>query len=1090
MFAPAFIRWLTVLVLMLVCVTDVRAATIVNFAGTLGGVSGYSGDGGPATNATLFSPQAVAVDLTGNVFISDFGNSVIRRVDAVTGIITTFAGNGAFDFSGDGGPGTNAALNGPEGLSVDSSGNLYIADLLNNRIRKVNPATGIITTVAGNGTFGYSGDGGPATSAALKGPDGVALDSAGNIYIGDTGNFRLRKVNAVTGIISTIAGTGNQVGSGGDGGPATEATFHFLDRVAVDESGNVFVSDRVSSDGFPFTPDDRVRRIDAVSGMITRVAGGGTNTDYTGPATNAYLGDVSDIAIEAGRLYIAGSVRVWKVNLASGDIRVLAGTSAGGNAGDGGPATDATFSALGGVGVFTNWDVFIADGQGAQRVRKVEVNVTVEDSTAQSVLDGLTIVEGDLTATNTTRSSIVLTNLTLVDRSVTITGNTSATTVSVPSLGSVGGSVSLSGNTSATTVSAPSLGAVGGSVSLSGNTSATSVSLPNLTNVTGSVSIHDNVSATIISTPALGSVGGTVSLSGNTSATTIDLGGLGSVGGSVSLDGNTSATTIDLGGLGSVGGSVSLDGNTSATTIDLGGLGSVGGSVSLSGNTRVTSVSLPALTRVVRDVTISDNASATSVSAPSLATVGGGVFLTGNTSATTVSVPSLATVGGGVSLSGNTSATTVSVPSLATVGGGMSLSGNTSATTVSAPSLATVGGGVSLSGNTSATTVSVPSLATVGGGVSLSGNTSATTVSAPSLATVGGGVSLTGNTSATTVSVPSLATVGGGVSLSGNTSATTIDVGALTSVIGDLIIIGSPALTSLVIGNPTVGGDLSVASGAVANLDLSKTTVTGNVTVSAGGATTVSASTGGGTTSVTLANGPATMTAALAVGTFTSPVIFSVEALSPAAMGTAPATTPSGTTVSVTAISAYRFAFAIPTLGQAATLSFDIDVAALDAASRSAFLAALASGSAALAVKGDAPDSTFQTFAICAAGQVPSAGGCVGLATFNAAGAPVAASDPTVAIARFNGVTGHFSTFAVVIPSGVKISGNSTNGVMGIGGIGLPGSSYVLEATTNLVPVIIWTPLATNTANTSGVFQFSDPNTAVHPQRFYRIKGQ
>ena len=232
------------------------------------------------------------------------------------------------------------------------------------------------------------------------------------------------------------------------------------------------------------------------------------------------------------------------------------------------------------------------------------------------------------------------------------------------------------------------------------------------------------------------------------------------------------------------------------------------------------------------------------------------------------------------------------------------------------------------------------------------------------------------------------------------------------------------------------------------------------------------------------------MTAVLPAGTFTSPVIFSVEALSPAAMGTAPATTPSGTTVTVTAISAYRFAFAIPTLGQAATLSFDIDVAALDAASRSAFLAAMASGSAALAVKGDAPDSTFQTFAICAAGQVPSAGGCVGLATFNAAGAPVAASDPTVAIARFTGVTGHFSTFAVVIPSGVKISGNSTNGVMAIGGIGLPGSSYVLEATTSLVPVILWTPLATNTANTSGVFQFSDPNTAVHPQRFYRIKGQ
>ena len=176
------------------------------------------GDGGPAT-APFMGPFDVAVDSAGTLYIADDGHQSIRKVDS-SGIITTVAGNGKAGFSGDGGPATGAALNGPGGIAFDSAGNLYIADLSNNRIRKVDTA-GIITTVAGNGVNGFSGDGGPATSAALANPHAVAVDSAGNLYIADTNNFRVRKVNSA-GIITTFAGTGT-VGFSGDGGPATSA---------------------------------------------------------------------------------------------------------------------------------------------------------------------------------------------------------------------------------------------------------------------------------------------------------------------------------------------------------------------------------------------------------------------------------------------------------------------------------------------------------------------------------------------------------------------------------------------------------------------------------------------------------------------------------------------------------------------------------------------------------------------------------------------------------------------------------------------------------------------------------------------------
>jgi trimeric autotransporter adhesin len=209
-------------------------------AGT--GSYGYSGDGGLATSADFSSPDDIAIDASGNIYIADAANNRIRLVTKSTGIISTVAGTGSSGYSGDGGIATSAALNYPRGVTIDASGNIYIADTYNHRIRMVTKSTGIISTVAGNGSYGYSGDGWIATSALLYNPRGVAMDASGNIYIAETDNYRIRMVTKSTGIISTVAGTGSY-GYSGDGGIATSALLHNPRGVAIDESGNIYIAD-------------------------------------------------------------------------------------------------------------------------------------------------------------------------------------------------------------------------------------------------------------------------------------------------------------------------------------------------------------------------------------------------------------------------------------------------------------------------------------------------------------------------------------------------------------------------------------------------------------------------------------------------------------------------------------------------------------------------------------------------------------------------------------------------------------------------------------------------------------------------------
>jgi sugar lactone lactonase YvrE len=270
------------------------------------GTNAFAGDGGPATNASFYSPFGVALDADGNLYIADANNNRVRKVDT-NGIITTVAGNGGAGYSGDGGAGTNASLHYPFSVVLDANGNLYIADYFNNRIRMVG-LNNLITTVVGGGNSNL-GDGGAATSARLADPEGMALDVDGNLYIADLGNSRIRLVTT-NGLISTVAGNGGS-GYSGDGGSATNASFHNPSGVALDAFGNLYIADQ---------NNQRIRQV-AANGIITTVAGNGSfaYSGDGGAATNAALYDPNGAAFDpAGNLYIADTDnnRIREVHLA------------------------------------------------------------------------------------------------------------------------------------------------------------------------------------------------------------------------------------------------------------------------------------------------------------------------------------------------------------------------------------------------------------------------------------------------------------------------------------------------------------------------------------------------------------------------------------------------------------------------------------------------------------------------------------------------------------------------------------------------------------------------------------------------------
>lgn len=340
--------------------------TITTVAGT--GAPGYLGDGGQATNAHLTNPGKVFADASGDFYFTDMlYNHVVRKVSATTGIITTVVGDGTSGNSGDGGPASAARIYWPGGVCKDATGNLYITDAYSNVVRKVDAATGNISSIAGTGTDGYSGDGGPATNANLSGPMGICADAAGNIFFTEDGNGTVRKINAASGTITTIAGTGTN-GFSGDGGAATTAQLDHPDGIVVSSTGELFVADVRSR---------RIRKIGS-SGVISTVAGNGS-AGYTGDggaATAATLFNPSDVSVDnMGNLYIADLSNnvIRRVNT-MGIISTYAGTGTGAYSGDGGPATDAQLNTPSGVS-FSSGALYIADGSN-DVIRKVTINTT------------------------------------------------------------------------------------------------------------------------------------------------------------------------------------------------------------------------------------------------------------------------------------------------------------------------------------------------------------------------------------------------------------------------------------------------------------------------------------------------------------------------------------------------------------------------------------------------------------------------------------------------------------------------------------------------------------------------------------------
>ena len=339
-----------------------------------GSTSGSTGDNYPAINAQLSGVSGVVVDLSGNLYVADTYNNAIRFINKQTGIIKTIAGmvNGTWGAGGDGYAATLAKLSSPNGVSLDTMNNLYIADTGNNKIRLVTFSTGIITTFAGTGgESGSSGDGDAAISAQLGHPQAVGCDFGGNVYIADTGNNKIRKVNS-DGIITTFAGVGGYsmggMGSIGDGGKAIHATLSTPSGVAADNYGNVFIADSYNG---------RIRMVNS-TGIIITIAGGGSCFGSCDGfhAVEVLFDTIAGVTLDiSGNVYFTDSMfnRIYRVTShgAGGTVMTVAGVGTYGSLGDGGPATSAYLSGPKAVAVDpVSGTVYIADSSN-NRIRKV-----------------------------------------------------------------------------------------------------------------------------------------------------------------------------------------------------------------------------------------------------------------------------------------------------------------------------------------------------------------------------------------------------------------------------------------------------------------------------------------------------------------------------------------------------------------------------------------------------------------------------------------------------------------------------------------------------------------------------------------------
>jgi NHL repeat len=405
-------------------------------------IGSFDGTGGPTGTTQFNEPFGIAIDSAGTIYVADFSGGRIRKINSTTGATTTLAGNGMAGFiDGTGGPTGTTQFNGPTGLAVDNAGNLYVGDTINNRIRKVNTTTGATTTLTGNGTAGFTdGTGGPTGTTQFRGPEGLAVDNAGNLYVADGANHRIRKVNTTTGATTTLTGNGTPGFTDGTGGPTGTTQLRFPEGLALDNIGNLYIADE-------FRLNHSLRKASTTTGATTTLTGNGTAgyVDGTGgPTGTTQFRDPTSIAIDAaGNLYVTDRVnhRIRKVDAATGVTSTFTGNGTPGFFdGTGGPTGTTRFFYPSGAAIDSAGNLIIVDNSN-HRIRKIDTSVPapVVTTITTTVAPTTTTITTTTTTTSTTIALVFVpipqpatTTTAVAPTTATTTSSATATTTSLP----------------------------------------------------------------------------------------------------------------------------------------------------------------------------------------------------------------------------------------------------------------------------------------------------------------------------------------------------------------------------------------------------------------------------------------------------------------------------------------------------------------------------------------------------------------------------------------------------------------------------------------------------------------------------------